>query len=85
MAEINKDGLDFTGERYLPEVPGQLELEHFHRYILASKCVVGKRVLDIASGEGYGSNLLADQALTVTGVDMTRAQGHAMTSSTSAL
>lgn len=70
MSEITMDGLSFTGERYLPDVPGQLELEHFHRYVLASKFAVGKRVLDIASGEGYGSALLASVADSVIGVDV---------------
>lgn len=70
MEKPNSDDLPFTGERYLPEVPGQLELEHFHRYILASRLVAGKRVLDIASGEGYGSNVLADVAAAVIGIDV---------------
>jgi SAM-dependent methyltransferase/glycosyltransferase involved in cell wall biosynthesis len=62
--------LKFTGERYLPEVDGQIELEHLHRYLLAARLVRGKAVLDIASGEGYGSDLLAKHAATVVGVDV---------------
>ncbi|ANN79915.1 glycosyltransferase [Bordetella flabilis] len=80
MTENKAQELQFTGERYLPEVPGQLELEHFHRYILASKFVVGKRVLDIASGEGYGSSVMADVAGSVVGVDISQeAVDHART------
>lgn len=64
--------LQFTGERFLPEVEGQIELEHLHRYLIARRLVKGKLVLDIASGEGYGSALLAAQAKSVTGVDISR-------------
>lgn len=64
--------LQFTGERFLPEVEGQIELEHLHRYLIARRLVRGKSVLDIASGEGYGSVLLAAQAASVIGVDISR-------------
>jgi len=60
----------FTGERYVPEVEGEIELEHFHRYALARELARGKRVLDIACGEGYGSDLLASVADSVVGVDI---------------
>ena len=62
--------LPCTGERFLPVMGGGIELEHLHRYQIASKLVVGKRVLDIASGEGYGSFLLSSFALSVVGVDI---------------
>ncbi|MEB4591175.1 glycoside hydrolase family 99-like domain-containing protein [Candidatus Thiothrix sp. Deng01] len=62
--------MDFTGERFMPDVHGNIELEHLHRYLLASKVAAGKTVLDIASGEGYGSAMLAKVALNVTGVDI---------------
>lgn len=62
--------LTFTGERYVPEVNGNIELEHIHRYIQASTLAQGKIILDIASGEGYGSALLADYAQQVYGVDI---------------
>ena len=65
-----KIALPFTGERFVPEVKGQIAHEHLHRYALARDVVKGKTVLDIASGEGYGSSLLADQAASVTGVDI---------------
>lgn len=44
--------------------------EHLHRYALAAALCSGKSVLDIACGDGYGSNLLADKAKSVTGVDI---------------
>lgn len=62
--------LEFTGERYMPEITGNIELEHLHRYFLASQIVRGKTVLDIASGEGYGSALLSETAQKVYGVDI---------------
>jgi hypothetical protein len=62
--------LAFTGERFLPEISGNIELEHMHRYIYALAFVKGKTVLDIASGEGYGTALLANHAAFVTGVDI---------------
>jgi len=66
----NKPILEYTGERYMPEVQGKIELEHYHRYIFASHFVKGKLVLDIACGEGYGSTILADFASHVVGVDI---------------
>jgi ubiquinone/menaquinone biosynthesis C-methylase UbiE len=70
--------LEFTGERYLPGVAGEIWMEHWHRYHFASTLVAGKRVLDVASGEGYGSALLAKTALHVTGADISNeAIGHA--------
>jgi hypothetical protein len=61
--------MNFTGERFVPELRGQISYEHVHRYAIASRFCAGKRVLDIASGEGYGSALLARTALQVVGVD----------------
>ena len=65
--------LPWTGERYLPNVHGVIELEHLHRYLLAKGLAKGKRVLDIASGEGYGSALLSQTAELVIGVDISAA------------
>ena len=62
--------LEWTGERYVPELPGNIRLEHVHRYLLAREMVKGQRVLDIACGEGYGSDLLASVAAHVIGVDI---------------
>lgn len=63
--------MHFTGERYLPNtVNPQISYEHWHRYLLASSFVDGKSVLDIACGEGYGTNLLASQAKEIMGVDI---------------
>jgi ubiquinone/menaquinone biosynthesis C-methylase UbiE len=62
--------LEFTGERFLPEVSGQIAFEHLHRYYFAKSLVKGCRVLDVACGEGYGSWILSSEALEVVGVDI---------------
>src|SRR6266404_3605010 len=62
--------MEFTGERFLPTVEGELKTEHFHRYAFSFPFVRNKIVLDIASGEGYGSAFLARYAHYVVGVDI---------------
>ncbi len=63
--------LPWTGERFIPQsVAGDTALEHLHRYALAQQLARGKRVLDVACGEGYGSFLLAEHAVSVIGVDL---------------
>lgn len=61
--------MEFTGERYCPEVKGEIELEHSQRYALAKCLAAGKIVLDVASGEGYGSAMLAKTAALVFGLE----------------
>lgn len=61
----------WTGERCVPWTEDtQVVYEHYHRYALARDLVAGKRVLDFASGEGYGSAMLAEVAAEVVGVDI---------------
>jgi SAM-dependent methyltransferase len=62
--------LAFTGERFTPEMRGAIWHEHWHRYVLARELVRGRRVLDVACGEGYGASLLAQVAGSVVGVDI---------------
>lgn len=62
--------LSWTGERFVPAVTGDTALEHLHRYALAWHLANGKRVLDVACGEGYGSHLLANKAVSVIGIDL---------------
>jgi SAM-dependent methyltransferase len=59
----------FTGERLTTAVGGQVQVEHYHRYLFARGLVPGLDVLDVASGEGYGSALLAQVARSVVGVE----------------
>lgn len=63
---------NWTGERLETFVDHETTLEHLHRYAIVLGLVKGKNVLDIASGEGYGSNLLADVANRVVGVDISK-------------
>lgn len=62
--------MDFTGERYVPELRGQIYYEHLHRYMLAFGMSRDLDVLDIACGEGYGAAYLAIVARSVVGVDI---------------
>lgn len=65
--------LEFTGERFTPECVREMAYEHWHRYAWVSRWVAGKRVLDAACGEGYGSAMLAQSAQNVVGVDLSEA------------
>lgn len=63
----------FTGERAMPLAPNmdqQVMREHWARYNYVAPFVAGKRVLDVACGAGYGSNLLAETAQKVVGGDI---------------
>jgi len=59
----------FTGERLTASKCGQVQIEHYHRYLFARSLVSSLDVLDVASGEGYGSALLAQVARRVIGID----------------
>jgi 2-polyprenyl-3-methyl-5-hydroxy-6-metoxy-1,4-benzoquinol methylase len=63
--------LPLTGERTLPDVPA--ENYWFRRHLVVYEWIAarvgGLRVLDMACGEGYGSNVLAGTAASVVGVD----------------
>jgi ubiquinone/menaquinone biosynthesis C-methylase UbiE len=63
--------LEWTGERFLPWLDQSLiAYEHLHRYAYATTFVKGKRVLDLACGEGYGSKMMSNTASAVIGVDI---------------
>lgn len=66
----NNKNLEFTGERLVTEIQEYWSLEHLHRYALSLEYAKDKVVLDIASGEGYGSFLLSKVAEKVTGIDI---------------
>jgi O-antigen biosynthesis protein len=67
---LPKTPLEFTGERVTSLTQGEILHEHLHRYFFARQFCAGKRVLDIASGEGYGSALLASVSSSVVGIDV---------------
>jgi 2-polyprenyl-3-methyl-5-hydroxy-6-metoxy-1,4-benzoquinol methylase len=63
--------LHLDGERTLPDVPE--ENYWFRRHLVVYEWiaarVAGRRVVDLASGEGYGSDVLARAAASVVGVE----------------
>ncbi len=61
-----------TAERLETHIYNVTTIEHLHRYSIATKFVNDKIVLDIASGEGYGSNLLSKLSKKVYGVDISK-------------
>jgi 2-polyprenyl-3-methyl-5-hydroxy-6-metoxy-1,4-benzoquinol methylase len=63
--------LALDGERTLPDVPE--ENYWFRRHLVVyewvARQVAGRRVIDMASGEGYGADVLAARAASVVGVE----------------
>jgi SAM-dependent methyltransferase len=63
--------LELTGERTLPDIPA--ENYWFQRHLAVYEWIgartIGLRVLDMACGEGYGSEVLSRSAASVVGVD----------------
>src|SRR5256714_14589933 len=63
--------LSLTGERTLPDVPAENYWYRRHLVVyewIAARCP-GLEVVDMACGEGYGTDVLARSAARVTGVD----------------
>jgi SAM-dependent methyltransferase len=73
--QMNQPGgvppLELTGERTLPDVPE--ENYWYRRHLVVYEWIaartLGKRVVDMACGEGYGSEVLSRGAASVVGVD----------------
>jgi SAM-dependent methyltransferase len=63
--------LALTGERTLPDVPEEnyWYRRHLVVYEWIAQRVAGRRVVDLACGEGYGTAVLARTAASVVGVD----------------
>lgn len=65
--------LEWTGERMVTEYHALGCIEHLHRYsIVLSHIKPEMTVLDAACGEGYGTNLIANKANKVFGVDISK-------------
>src|SRR5688572_10312702 len=65
--------LKFTGERFVPLqhlVNDEIGVEHLHRYHATVDLVRNQVVLDLASGEGFGTGILAAAAKKVYGIDI---------------
>jgi O-antigen biosynthesis protein len=76
MAKDQVPELPWTGERFIPGVGPEIAYEHYGRYLFARHFCHGKRVIDIPSGEGYGSALLAQVAQHVEGFDIAEPAVH---------
>jgi SAM-dependent methyltransferase len=63
--------LHLTGERTLPDVPEEnyWYRRHLVVYEWIAQRIHGRRVVDLACGEGYGTAVLAETAASVVGVD----------------
>jgi ubiquinone/menaquinone biosynthesis C-methylase UbiE len=57
-------------ERFVPGDAGEIWYEHWHRYHFALAVAEGRRVVDAACGEGYGTSLLATRAKHAIGIDI---------------
>jgi 2-polyprenyl-3-methyl-5-hydroxy-6-metoxy-1,4-benzoquinol methylase len=72
MVNRSNTELKDDGERMIPAFhKGNIMYgEHLGRYLAVSKAIKNKTVLDIASGSGYGTKLMAEHASFVYGVDI---------------
>ena len=63
--------LALTGERTLPDVPAEnyWYRRHLAVYEWTAERVAGRRVVDLACGEGYGTAVLGRRAAEVVGID----------------
>ncbi len=70
--KIGKAELVNDYERMVPEFhkDNLIYAEHITRYMAAKPLMKNKVVLDIASGSGYGTKMLAETAKYVYGVDV---------------
>lgn len=63
--------LPWTGERMVPNASDiATELFHWQRYLFFRPWYDGRRVVDAASGEGYGANYASAFAATTVGIDV---------------
>jgi 2-polyprenyl-3-methyl-5-hydroxy-6-metoxy-1,4-benzoquinol methylase len=65
------EDFEWTGERLTTSKgEGEVVIHHLHRYAFTIDFIKDKTVLDIASGEGYGSYIMSKYAKKVLGVDI---------------
>ena len=64
--------MDFTGERFIPglSLGGEIETEHYQRYLSILDLLQDARVLDAACGEGYGAEVISQRAKLVCGLEL---------------
>ena len=78
MKEMRRAGapklIEWTGERMVPWTRNvQVIYEHLHRYWFAASLAAGRRALDVGSGEGYGTAILASAAVSAVGIELDEA------------
>lgn len=69
MSNSNNEAIERVRLTNDPTVPVVVIREHLIRYVLAMDSIVGKDVLDIACGTGYGMYLMSFLAKSVSGYD----------------
>jgi len=67
-----RTGYWHTGERSCPDFPDEIFVNHTKVYRFASQFCVGKRILDVGCGTGYGTSFLSDSAKSAVGIDVAR-------------
>ena len=67
-----KHPLEWTGERIIPKEGSWMFQRHLKAYQFSMDFCRNKVILDAGCGEGYGSNLLAEVATKVIGVDISQ-------------
>ncbi len=67
-----KTGYWVDGERVIPDIPDENFENHFKVYRFVRQLAVGKDVLDVGCGTGYGTDHLAEVARSAVGVDLSR-------------
>jgi SAM-dependent methyltransferase len=62
---------EHTGERLDPGAhPAEILQEHAARYVFAARYCMGKQVLDVASGVGYGTDYLRSRGANAVGLEI---------------
>src|SRR5580693_2671074 len=67
-----RTGYWHTGERNCPDFPDEIFVNHTKIYRFASQFCVGRRILDVGCGTGYGTAFLSESAKSAVGVDISR-------------
>lgn len=65
--------MEFTGEFFVPTDRSsgiEIEIEHKQRYLSIAKLTENRIIIDIASGEGYGAEIISHNAKEVIGLDI---------------
>jgi len=65
-SQMSEPDIPDSGERMIPDFHHEAVVyaEHLVRYLFAARFVAGKQVLDVASGVGYGADLLKSAGAT---------------------